>query len=378
MTAYICIWYLELITRVSGIEPLSTMSIRVCVFSSIGGLRRAIVEECLKRSTLSERLSNDMLCISEGSDGLDGADVVVADPGLAAPIINTQFTNMIWLQSTFAGVNLLMDSNLRRNYTLCRIGRGFGEQMAEYTMGWILALQIKVPETIKNKHNKQWDTHPFKDRGVLVGKTLGILGAGQIGTSIAAAARAFGLLPLGLIRSGRTEGEESPASSFHELSTSMEDILAKSDYIVNCLPSTPSTRNVLTLPLLQATCGVRRPVFINIGRGDVISTSTIINALEAQLLSHCVLDVVETEPLPQDSPLWDHPSVTITPHISALSYPALVAEIFVDNLDRYVALKEGGGSGPRYFDMDNQQRDSCSSSLLDEELLFTVDWKKGY
>jgi phosphoglycerate dehydrogenase-like enzyme len=81
------------------------------------------------------------------------------------------------------------------------------------------------------------------------------------------------------------------------------------------------------------------------------------------------LDVVETEPLPPHSPLWSHPAVTITPHIGALSYPELVAEVFADNLERFVRWQqesaEGGGGG----DMEG---------TLGNGLLYVVDWNKGY
>ncbi|GMF37690.1 unnamed protein product [Phytophthora fragariaefolia] len=97
--------------------------------------------------------------------------------------------------------------------------------------------------------------------------------------------------------------------------------------------------------------GAKRPVFINVGRGDVIKESELVQALDDGIFSKAVLDVFETEPLPRESPLWTHPHVLITPHVSALSLPEEVADVFVRNLEL---------------------------RLKDLPMLYPVDWADGY
>jgi phosphoglycerate dehydrogenase-like enzyme len=359
------------------------MSVRISVLSSVVDLRNVVWKECSRRAFLADKFSCGHITISDNIDDIDSADVVIADPAKIAPIANEHLKSMKWLQSTFAGVNLLMATELRRDYVLSRIGRGFAEQMAEYTMGWILAHHLRVPETIINQSNCEWNTAPYTQRGILKNKVVGVLGAGEIGTGVAKAAKAFGMDPIGYVRSvpahssdstdirlscaGDTRSERDGVFSF--LSAAVDEVLSRSDIVINCLPSTPATRQLLSLPLLQATCETRRPLFINIGRGDVISSEALLAAAELGLFSRCVLDVVETEPLPPHSPLWSHPAVTITPHISALSYPELVAEVFADNLERFVRWQqesaEGGGGGEM-------------EGTLGNGLLYVVDWNKGY
>ena len=97
--------------------------------------------------------------------------------------------------------------------------------------------------------------------------------------------------------------------------------------------------------------GGKSPVFLNVGRGDVVKESTLLRALEKGHISAAILDVFETEPLPSDSPLWDHPDVVISPHVSGLTQASDVPKIFSSNYDLFV-----NGN----------------------DLNFVVDWEKGY
>lgn len=148
------------------------------------------------------------------------------------------------------------------------------------------------------------------------------------------------------------------------------------DVLVNTLPSTPHTCHLLTHSLLQRCArspsrALRpAPLFINIGRGDIISSSDLLAALEGRDdgeerrgLSHAVLDVVEEEPLQPCSPLWTHPRVNITPHIAAVSTPELVLEVFVHNLEQFLQVAETEEEG---------------KVVLAETLRFVVDREKGY
>ena len=71
------------------------------------------------------------------------------------------------------------------------------------------------------------------------------------------------------------------------------------------------------------------------GRGDVVCENGLLAAIEEQAIAHAFLDVFENEPLEASHPFWNHPAVTITPHIAALSFPEQVVEIFADNYQRW-------------------------------------------
>jgi phosphoglycerate dehydrogenase-like enzyme len=116
--------------------------------------------------------------------------------------------------------------------------------------------------------------------------------------------------------------------------------LPDADIIVNTLPLTPETHHILGPAEFEV---VKHGTYlVNIGRGKTIDETAMIEALHDGRLSGAGLDVFETEPLPEDSPLWDMENVIITPHYSGLNpkYNQRVWEIFADNLERYVHGRE--------------------------------------
>ncbi|TYZ57508.1 hypothetical protein PybrP1_004351 [[Pythium] brassicae (nom. inval.)] len=151
--------------------------------------------------------------------------------------------------------------------------------------------------------------------------TIGVLGFGAIGQATGRLFKDAGFQPTPL-----------------GISNDLEDVLATSDSAVSILPSTPATRYLLTEATLAA-CADKKPVFINAGRGDVVSAQTLLRALALGYLSTAVLDVFETEPLPRESALWMHPSVHVTPHVAAKCFVEDVADTFAANLDLYFAEK---------------------------------------
>jgi phosphoglycerate dehydrogenase-like enzyme len=101
------------------------------------------------------------------------------------------------------------------------------------------------------------------------------------------------------------------------------------------------------------------PVLINVGRGDLITTRTIIDSLSSKLLSGVIIDVAEEEPLPSSDPLWTTPNVIISPHVSALTRGKDVPKVITEQYRRYVQSQKDGGD-------------------LRKDLQYVVDWDKGY
>lgn len=251
--------------------------------------------------------------------------ILFGSPGMIAEIIE-EMPTVDWVQSSWAGVTPLIDA-ARRDYALTGIKGVFGPQMAEYTLGYLLAHELKVVERRAAQRRREW---LCAHSGTLFGKRIGIMGTGSIGAAIATAARAFRLRVAGLSRSG------AAVAGFDEVfrSEQLDGFLDALDYVVAALPDTPQTDG-----LLDAAAIARLPAgayFVNVGRSNVVDHRALIAALGNGRLAGAALDVFDEEPVPADSPLWDTPNLTMTAHVAAISHPALIVPIFLDNHARYL------------------------------------------
>lgn len=315
-------------------------------------------------------------------DDQNPPQVVLGDPGMIIPHINSINKYLTWIQSTFAGVNMIVNACNTQNIVLSRIGTGFGPQMSQYVFGWILALQNKLELSMEYQKQRKWDDTPFRDRDSINGKTIGIMGIGNIGCSIAKTAKAFDMNTLGY----RSIGSSTSDSVFDSYTSSLHDLLRTCNIIVNVLPSTPSTKYLLSDDILDTyqshEIGTnehkRRPIFINIGRGDIISSSVLIKALDMDIFQHALLDVTEIEPLPGDHILWNHQKVTITPHISAISTPDIICDVFVKNMVQYLQCLQHSREQQSILQRPQDIINEEFIHDLRNQLFHVVDFSKGY
>jgi phosphoglycerate dehydrogenase-like enzyme len=255
-----------------------------------------------------------------------GEAVVLGQPDLVAAALEGM-PQLRWVQSTWAGVAPLLGLE-RRDFRLTGIRGVFGQQMAEYVFGHLLALELRLGERRERQRRREW--WPAKS-GVLQDRRLGIMGTGSIGRHIAVIGKAFGLRVTGYSRGG------APVDGFDRVfaSGALAEFLAEPDYLVCVLPDTPETRCLLNedrLRVLRPDC-----VLVNVGRGSLLDEAALAATLRRGELRGAVLDVFHDEPLPADSPLWDAPGLVLTAHVAAHSRPAAIARLFVANYNRYVA-----------------------------------------
>jgi len=232
-----------------------------------------------------------------------------------------------WVQSTWAGIERLVEPCRRRRLVLTGVKRVFGSLISEYVMAYVLALERGLFDMRAQQLKGRWTARPYRP---LRGLEIGILGLGSIGTEVAATARRFGIRVRGLRRSGRpVRGVAvfAPAK--------MKQFLWNLDYLVATLPTTPQTESYFDRRFFSRMDP--RTVFINVGRGAQVVEEDLAAALRRRSLRGAVLDVFRKEPLPRSSPLWRLPGVYITPHNAAESFPELIAPIFIENYRRYRA-----------------------------------------
>lgn len=241
-----------------------------------------------------------------------------------------QAKNLKWIQVLAAGVDPLPFDAIKKNNILVTNVRGIHKiPMSEYAISMILSVYRKERDLLLYQLDKHWDrTLSF---GEVTGKTMIVLGTGSIGQEVARLAKAFRMKTIGVSRSGRDKEHFDEVYSV----THLHSVLDKGDFIVSVLPSTKETRYLLKdehFDLMRDDA-----IFLNMGRGDLVKTETLVRAVQEEKIGHLILDVFEEEPLAADSPLWKNERVTITPHIAAISdrYLERALGIFKENMNLY-------------------------------------------
>ncbi len=279
---------------------------------------------------LLEELANEGIALGfatsteEALSAWSGQTVLLAQPDIAANLVD-HLPAIRWVQSTWAGITPLLHTR-RQDFLLTGIKNVFGPQMAEYTLGYLLAHELKLVQRLERQRAGQWWP---EYTGRLSGKTLGIMGLGSIGGHIAKVAAGFGLRVIGLNTSG------SPQPGIQQVFTvaRLHEFLAQADHVVAVLPDTPATTGLMDATAFAAMKPTA--LFINVGRGNLVDEAALAMALEQGQIAGAVLDVFRQEPLPTDNPLWTAPNLAITAHIATRSWPQDIAAIFVENVRRF-------------------------------------------
>jgi glyoxylate/hydroxypyruvate reductase A len=271
-------------------------------------------------------------------DEIDMLTVSTYHPGEAL-----RYANLRLIQKTGAGVNnILADHSLPAAVQIARLQTNTsGTEMAEYALAYVLQEQRHIRQYHHHQARSEWVAYPPRKTG---DTTVAVLGLGRIGQLVAQRFVDNGFAVLGWSRSPRNldnvgcfAGQEGIAQ-----------ILPLADYVISVLPSTPQTVHIFNYDLLQRF--KPESLLINVGRGDLVDEADLIRALDDGLLAGAVLDVMSIEPLPSDNPLWLHPRIQLTPHISGYH----LGDAILDIAENYRRLQNG------------------------EPLLHLVDRNKGY
>ncbi|WP_404487712.1 D-isomer specific 2-hydroxyacid dehydrogenase family protein [Pseudomonas sp. HT11] len=200
------------------------------------------------------------------------------------------------------------------------------DNLAEFALAAIFAASKRLPAIwVKDA---QWNFTPLRP---LKGTTLGILGFGAIGKSLAQKALALGINVVALRQSHASFDVDGV-----EAARDTHDLFARADHLVLAAPLTESTRHIVNRDVLgSAKPGLH---LINIARGGLLDQEALLEALDNGQIGLASLDVTEPEPLPDGHPLYSHPRVRLSPHTSAISTNSQeeIADTFLANLQRYV------------------------------------------
>src|ERR1700690_361494 len=187
---------------------------------------------------------------------------------------------------------------------------------AELSFAMLLALARKVPQAHASMTAGKWDRKLFQG-AELLGKTLGVVGMGRIGTEVARRALAFGMRVIAYdpyLTEDRAKGIGA------EFADSLDAVYRTADFITVHMPVTPETKHMLNAAAFaKMKPGVR---VVNCARGEIISENDLLAALESGKVAGAALDVFAVEPLPADHPYRKQPHVILTPHLGASTQEA--------------------------------------------------------
>lgn len=250
--------------------------------------------------------------------------------GSKAPGDLRQFSNLRAIQSTWAGVNLLLgDDGLPPDRPLARmVDRGLTVSMTEYLVFHVLDHLRQGPRLRAAQRAHQWLDLPQRSPQSL---SVGILGLGVLGADVAAKLQALGFPLRGWSRSRKDLPGVTSFAGREQLVASLAGV----ELLICLLPLTDDTRGILDRTVFEAL--PPGAVLIHAARGAHLVEADLLEALASGQISRAVIDVFAPEPLPAGHPFWSHPQVTVTPHVAAITRAGTGAEDIVANYRRAMA-----------------------------------------
>lgn len=220
-----------------------------------------------------------------------------------------KFTSLKYVQLTSAGYDRVNMDYIESNNIEIHNARGvYSIPMAEYALWGALQFAKKGNAFTDNQKSHKWIK--LRDTFEIYGKSVCIIGCGNVGTECAKRFGAMGCSVLGVDIASFESEYYSSIAPLSEIKCAVKD----ADFIVLTLPLTKESRYLINADILSAM--KRDAVIINISRGAVVNTEHLINALSENAIGGAVLDVFEEEPLGEDSSLWDMENLIVTPHNS--------------------------------------------------------------
>ncbi len=271
---------------------------------------------------------------AELPDALRGADILFVWDFLstAVPDAWPSADRLRWLHIASAGVDPVMFPGLRDSDVVLTNSRGvFDNPIAEYVLGLVIAFAKDFAGSLDLQRAGTWRHRETERVG---GKRALIVGTGPIGRSIARMLTAAGLKVAGV---GRRAREDDPDFGAVHASDDLAEHVGWADYVVAVAPLTEKTKGMFDRRAFAAMSSSAR--FINVGRGELVVTDDLVDALRAGELAGAALDVFETEPLPAESPLWTMDNVLLSPHMSGdvVGWKDTLVDVFVANFEKWLA-----------------------------------------
>ena len=244
--------------------------------------------------------------------------------------IYKNYPNLKVIASMGAGVDhITSDPEIPQHIKITRvIDSDLSNDMSAFVLGLILDY---IRNISWHHENKKWEPKKYKRIGDV---QVGIMGLGVLGTAVAQTLKLNGFKVSGWANSSRDLKDIQTYSGAGQL----DDFLEKTSVLVNLLPLTAQTENILNKGLFQKL--PEGAYVINVARGEHLNEQDLLEMIDRGHLSGASLDVFRKEPLPDDHPFWSHPKIHITPHIASITNPKSVVPQIIENYERMTGEEE--------------------------------------
>ena len=280
--------------------------------------------ERLWLNALSLRMPDEKIVSFRHLEEDDRAAVDIAIVANPDPVDLARLPGLKWIHSLWAGVERLVSEIGDSTLPVVRlVDPQLSRTMAEAVLAWTYYLFRDMPAYARFQRERSWQQLPYRRPEQV---TVGLLGLGALGEAAAHRLTDAGFKVIGWSRSAK----DIAGIETHSADDGLNAVLRRSDILVCLLPLTSETRGLLNaekLALLPANASL-----INFARGPIVVSEDLLQALDTGRLNHAVLDVFDVEPLSADAPFWDHPRITVLPHISAPTDRETAAAIVADNI----------------------------------------------
>ncbi|MBT8162701.1 MULTISPECIES: D-2-hydroxyacid dehydrogenase [Arthrobacter] len=281
-----------------------------------------------------EELAELRLTKADGlAEAMDGADVLYQWHSFS-PALKENWAaaaSLQWIHVSAAGVSqLLFDELIRSDVTYTNSRGVLSRAIAEFALGFVLDLAKDAQGSFRLQQQQRWQ-HRVTQK--VQGQSALVVGTGSIGREIARLFRAVGMEVSG---AGRTSRPGDDQFDWIYCSQDLPGVVHDFDYLVLAAPLTGQTRGLVNSDVLASMKPSAH--LINVGRGEIVHTGALTEALASGSIAGAALDVVHPEPLPEGHALWRMENVIITPHMSGDTEDYLddLGKLFVENLGRFV------------------------------------------
>ncbi|NUB89870.1 D-2-hydroxyacid dehydrogenase [Haloterrigena sp. SYSU A558-1] len=290
------------------------------------------VEAVFPPSELADYLSDLPIAV-----GVIGDDEIAACDAVVTLEHREAFLEVDWVHSIQAGVDRFPFDEFEADDVILTNSTGIHDRwVGETVAGYLLSFARRLHVHVANQQERRWDQPEWDEGFTLSGTTACVLGTGTLGSGVAEVLGSLGVRVTGVRRSAE------PVPGFEEVyaTDDLLEAVTDAEFVIVTLPLTDETRHLVDADVFEAMRA--DAYFVNVGRGPVVDEAALIDALESETIEGAALDVFETEPLPEESPLWELDEVIVTPHCAAFTedYFRAVGDIVRENVSRLESGEE--------------------------------------